>query len=276
MAYDQRSLDDYIDVATRIADFRARYPAGSLRGDWRMIQVGDQHIVAYRAEAWRTPDDTAAGVGCAWELVPGRTPFTRGSELQNAETSAWGRAIIACGASDSKTGIASREEVQWRRAERDLPPCPVCKSLFGDCGHRNADGSLSRSRTSDDEKATAGVMTAAEQKTHNALAKPPPNTQPVDRLDAAPVDDRWTTDAPSWVVGVDPPEDEPGSILPAQRSQIMAMYSAMRITDRTVRLVDVNQVLGVAVGSVNELSHQQAGRLLEALHDRHSGKMSKR
>jgi hypothetical protein len=276
MAYDQRSLDDYIDVATRIADFRALYPAGSLRGDWRMIQVGDQHIVAYRAEAWRIPDDTAPGVGCAWELVPGRTPFTRGSELQNAETSAWGRAIVACGASDSKTGITSREEVQWRRAERDSPPCPVCGSLFGDCGHRNADGSLSRSRTTDEEKTAAGVPTAAQQKELNAQAKPPPNTQPVERLDAAPVDDRWTTDAPSWVVGVDPPEDEPGSILPAQRSQIMAMYAALGIKDRHDRINDACTMLGIEVESTNELSHQQAGRLLEALHERHTGKMSRR
>jgi hypothetical protein len=100
MAYDSRSLDDYVDVAERIAEFRGKYPDGSLRGDWRIERIGEQALVAYRAEAWRTPDDSAPGVGCAWELVPGRTPFTKGSELQNAETSAWGRAIIAVGAAE--------------------------------------------------------------------------------------------------------------------------------------------------------------------------------
>jgi hypothetical protein len=275
MAYDQRSLDDYVDVATRIADFRAKHLEGSLRGDWRMVQVGDQWYVAYRAEAWRWLTDPAPGVGTAWELVPGRTPYTRGSELQNAETSAWGRAIIACGASDSKRGVASREDVQWRQAERDTPPCPVCQSPYADCGHRNADGSLSRSRTTDDEKTAAGVMTAAEQKAHNQLAKPPPNSQPVERSSTA-VDDRWMSDAPSWLVGVDPPEDQPHGILPAQRSQIMAVYTALGIKDRDKRIADMNNVLCLAADSINELSYRDAGRLLENLHERHTGKMTRR
>jgi hypothetical protein len=280
MAYDQRSLDDYVDVATRIADFRAKHPTGSLRGGYELVKVTEQWFVLYQAEAWRTPDDPAPGIGSAWELVPGRTPYTRGSELQNAETSAWGRAIIACGASDSKRGVASREDVQRRQLERDFPPCPVCGALIhgiDGCGHRNADGSLSRSRTTDEEKTAAGVPTAAQQKELNVQAKPPANTQPVERLSTA-VDDRWTSDAPSWAVGVDPPEDEPGSILPAQRSQIMAVYTALGIKDRDQRIADVNEVLGIIdpVGSVNELSHQQAGRLLENLHERHTGKMTRR
>jgi hypothetical protein len=37
----------------------------------------------------------------------------------NAETSAWGRAIIAVGAADSRKGIASAEEVRNRAAERE-------------------------------------------------------------------------------------------------------------------------------------------------------------
>jgi hypothetical protein len=39
----------------------------------------------------------------------------------NAETSAWGRAIIAVLAADAKKGIASQQEVRNRRAERDEP-----------------------------------------------------------------------------------------------------------------------------------------------------------
>ena len=30
MAFDKKGLDDYVDVATRIAEFRARYPSGYL------------------------------------------------------------------------------------------------------------------------------------------------------------------------------------------------------------------------------------------------------
>ena len=47
--------------------------------------------------AYRTPDDQRPGVGTAWELVPGTTNFTRGSEIQNLETSACGRAIGTLG-----------------------------------------------------------------------------------------------------------------------------------------------------------------------------------
>jgi hypothetical protein len=55
-------------------------------------------------------------VGLAWEPVPGKTSYTRDSELQNAETSAWGRAIVAVLAADTKKGIASAEEVQSRQS----------------------------------------------------------------------------------------------------------------------------------------------------------------
>ena len=78
-----------------------------------------QSFLVVVAAAYRDRDDPRPGVGMAWEVFPGRTPYTRGSELQNAETSAWGRAIIAVGASDSKRGIASREEVRNRQSERD-------------------------------------------------------------------------------------------------------------------------------------------------------------
>jgi hypothetical protein len=82
-----------------------------------MIDVDGAVYLAYTAAAFRYPDDPAPGIGCAWERVPGLTNFTRNSELQNAESSAWGRAIIAVGAADAKRGIASAEDVESRQAE---------------------------------------------------------------------------------------------------------------------------------------------------------------
>jgi hypothetical protein len=141
MAYDQRSLDDYVDVATRITEFRDKHPEGtlqpaSLTEPFKIIQVegfearkgggqGDlitQTFIVYTAAAHRTPDDPRPGIGCAWEVFPGRTPYTRGSELMNAETSAWGRAIVAALAADSKRGVASREEVELARLRQDIIP----------------------------------------------------------------------------------------------------------------------------------------------------------
>ena len=109
---------DYIDVATRIADFREKYPDGRLRQkDIQFIDFAGKSWVVYTAEAWRDENDPAPAQGTAWEPVPGPTYFTKDSELQNAETAAWGRAIVAVLASDTKEGIASREEVRNRQTE---------------------------------------------------------------------------------------------------------------------------------------------------------------
>jgi hypothetical protein len=117
-------ISDYIDVPTRIAEFRTRYPNGSLRPadpdvPYRIEKMGEQWYIAVVAAAYRGPDDPNPGIGMAYEVVPGRTPYTRGSELQNAETSAWGRAIVAALVADTRKGIASQEEVRNRAAERD-------------------------------------------------------------------------------------------------------------------------------------------------------------
>lgn len=113
---------DYVDVAERIRLFRDLYPEGSLRPAslerpfWieDVPNVGPRLV--YVAAAYRHPEDPAPGIGSAWEPLPGRTPYTRDSELMVAETSAWGRAIVAALAADTKRGVASADEVRARRA----------------------------------------------------------------------------------------------------------------------------------------------------------------
>jgi hypothetical protein len=118
MANNYKGPLDYIDVATRIVDFRDKFPAGSLQQvDVKFIDFAGQSWVVYTAAAYRTPDDERPGIGTAWEPVPGKTNFTRDSELQNAETAAWGRAIVASLAADTRKGIASAEEVRNRSGE---------------------------------------------------------------------------------------------------------------------------------------------------------------
>lgn len=106
--------DDYVDVAERIREFKERFPEGSLQSVRapELVTAGEKTFVVYAAAAYRTPDDPRPGIGWAWEPVPGPTPFTRDSELMNAETSAWGRAIVALGFETKK--IASAEEVRNR------------------------------------------------------------------------------------------------------------------------------------------------------------------
>ena len=100
--------EDYIPVAERIAAFYAKHPEGSLQGE--MVELSETRVVI-RAFAYRTPEDIRPGIGYSSLVIPGSTPFTRGSEIENCETSAWGRAIAALGF-EVKRGVATAEEVR--------------------------------------------------------------------------------------------------------------------------------------------------------------------
>lgn len=115
--------ESYNTVAERIAEFRAKHPEGSLQPadlskPFSIEMVNGNQCFVVTAAAYRSPDDTRPGIGMAYEPVPGATQFTRGSELQNAETAAWGRAIVAALAADTNKGIASRDEIQARQGEQ--------------------------------------------------------------------------------------------------------------------------------------------------------------
>ena len=100
--------EDYIPVAERIAAFYAKHPEGSLQSE--MVELSETRVVI-RAYAYRTPDDIRPGIGYSSLTIPGATPFTRGSEIENCETSAWGRAIAALGF-EVRRGIATAEDVR--------------------------------------------------------------------------------------------------------------------------------------------------------------------
>jgi hypothetical protein len=115
MAFDE----DYKPVAERIQEFRDKYPDGRLRPwnpeePFRVVELGEHTFLVYAALAFRSPDDPLPGFGCAWERFPGPTAYTRNSELQNAETSAWGRALVAALVADTQRGIATAEDVDRR------------------------------------------------------------------------------------------------------------------------------------------------------------------
>ena len=131
---------DYIDVAARIVEYRGIYPTGALQ-PWRDPYIAEvtmpdgtiKSFMVYAAAAYGSPDDKLPGVGYAWEPIPGPTPFTRDSELQNAETAAWGRAMVAKLAVDTKKGIASMEEVrnrQTKTAEAPQAKAPSAKREY--------------------------------------------------------------------------------------------------------------------------------------------------
>lgn len=100
--------DDYVMVNERIVKFIEKYPEGSLQSE--LVELTSDRVVV-RGIAYRSPTDEKPGIGHSWLEIPGKTAFTRGSELENAETSAWGRALAALGF-EVKRGVASLEEVR--------------------------------------------------------------------------------------------------------------------------------------------------------------------
>jgi hypothetical protein len=116
MAFD---IQNYTTVQERVAEFYARYPEGSIQFEYMGIMDGDPTKMWGVASAYRTPTDPRPGVGTASEFIEGKSPYTRGSELQNLETSAWGRALASLGIGTSK-GLSSKEEIIGSR-ERQAP-----------------------------------------------------------------------------------------------------------------------------------------------------------
>src|SRR5689334_7084231 len=113
-------LAGYTEVKDRIPLFYQQYPDGRLvTAEVRATSEPDGvPRVWVQALAYRSPDDPHPGVGWSWMVLPGSTNFTRGSELENTETSAWGRAIGSLNIGIS-SGFASKDEIDNKAGESD-------------------------------------------------------------------------------------------------------------------------------------------------------------
>lgn len=116
------ALADYVTVPQRIAQFYELFGQGRLVTSDVRVEMGpdSKPRVLVQAKAYRTVDDPLPGVGWSWMELPGTTSFTKGSELENTETSAWGRAIAALGILVDKS-IASANEVATKSGEPQQP-----------------------------------------------------------------------------------------------------------------------------------------------------------
>ena len=117
MAY-QEWLEDYIPINERIIKMYAEYPDARIVTD--IIELTDTRVT-FRAKVYRTPDDLVPTTGHSYMNIPGTTSYTKGSECENAETSAVGRAIALMGY-EIKKSIASREEIQSKQVEEGYEP----------------------------------------------------------------------------------------------------------------------------------------------------------
>ena len=107
-------MRDYVPVSDRIDAFYRAHPEGSMQSE--IVELTAERVTV-KAYAYRTVDDPRPGIGHSSLEIPGKTSFTKGSEIENAETSAWGRAIAALGF-EVKRGLASAEEVRNKQPER--------------------------------------------------------------------------------------------------------------------------------------------------------------
>lgn len=112
------SMTDYVDVKERIAQFYKKYPDGSIQFEYKGALDSNPDMIWGIAYAYRTATDERPGIGTAAELAIGKTTFTRGSELMNLETSAWGRAIGALGIGLGKS-VATKQEVEAAKARQE-------------------------------------------------------------------------------------------------------------------------------------------------------------
>jgi len=133
----------------------------------------------------------------------------------------------------------------------------------------NRDGSLSRSRTSDEEKDRAGVMTSAQHAEHTALQPKRAEQRPAERLATTPPDDTWYDYNPAAPVE-ERDYESPRTITRQQQGAMHAKFTALGITDRTARLAWTRRALRLApdeLASSSELSYRQAGDLLALLEE---------
>ena len=119
------NLGDYVDVPTRLAEALKRWPDLRIQETKPVIvTVDNQQYVEISCTVWNDASDLLPTVAYCWEPIPGRTPYTKGSEMMNASTSCLGRALGMKGMGIGKS-IASRNEVQARQPATVAPVVPI-------------------------------------------------------------------------------------------------------------------------------------------------------
>lgn len=125
-------LSNYVEVADRITEWYRLHPEGRIE---TLIVDDLPDRITVRAVVYRDGEHEPAGTGHSWLAIPGTTPYTQGSELENAETSAVGRALVFAGIPSKH--VASVQEVSAKRGAPKAAPQPPAE---GGGGHRSAAG----------------------------------------------------------------------------------------------------------------------------------------
>lgn len=109
------NLDNYVPVNQRLLDALGRWPELRVQETaFDIMRIEEQTFLVCEVTVWRTPDDPKPSIATAAEPMPGRTPYTKGSERMVGFTSALGRALGYMGIGIHEA-MASSNEVQARQ-----------------------------------------------------------------------------------------------------------------------------------------------------------------
>jgi hypothetical protein len=110
-------LGDYVEVKDRLAQALKAFPElRVIEEPATTMSIGDRLFLVCRVLVHRDHLDPMPVVASAWEPLPGRTPYTKDSELMVGFTSALGRALGYMGFGISRS-LASANEVKNRAPE---------------------------------------------------------------------------------------------------------------------------------------------------------------
>jgi hypothetical protein len=132
------SLDNYVDVATRLRLAFDKYPDLRIQETAReVIEMPDKScFIRCTVTVWRDGLDAIPSVATACELYPGKTSFSKNSENEVGFTSALGRALGYMGFGIANA-IATRDEVQAAQSRQStqlasVVPLHEVEQPFGD------------------------------------------------------------------------------------------------------------------------------------------------
>ena len=121
MAFD---MSGYVTVNERLRHALEKWPELRVQETPpKLVEAGNQLFIEVTTTVWRTPDDPLPAIASCWESYPGTTPYTRGSEQQNASTSSLGRCLGLMGVA-IEAGMASKDEVVLARQRNSVQQHP--------------------------------------------------------------------------------------------------------------------------------------------------------
>lgn len=114
-------LSGYVTVNERLRRALEQWPELRVQETApKLVTAGDAVFVEVTTTVWRNPDDPLPAIATCWEPFPGTTPYTRGSEQQNASTSALGRVLGLMGVAID-AGMASQDEIRTAQNRGNAP-----------------------------------------------------------------------------------------------------------------------------------------------------------